>query len=67
MMSRLCHLSEVTLKANQSHHVSSICCDLTIVLSQYASITLPFQIVFNGRWPRMSLYIEKGLMMSKPG
>ncbi len=34
----------------------------TIILSQYTSITLPFQIVFNDGWPSMSLYIEKGLM-----
>ncbi len=33
-----------------------------VVLSQYASITLPFQIVFNGGWSSMSLYIEKGLV-----
>ncbi len=33
-----------------------------IVLSQYTSITLPFQIVFSGGWSSMSLYIEKGLM-----
>ncbi len=35
---------------------------LPIVFSQYTSITLSFQIVFNGGWPSMSLYIEKGLM-----
>ena len=34
----------------------------SLVLSQYTSITLPFQIVFNSGWPSMSLYIEKGLL-----
>ena len=35
---------------------------MSLVLSQYTSITLPFQIVFNGGWSSMSLYIEKGLL-----
>ena len=39
----------------------------TLVLSQYASITLPFQIVFNGGWSSMSLYIEKGLLGASLG
>ena len=30
-------------------------------LSQYTSISLPFQTVFNGGWSSMSLYNEKGL------
>ena len=34
----------------------------SIVLFQYASVTLAFQIVFNGGWSSMSLYIEKGLI-----
>ncbi len=34
-----------------------------IVLAQYASITLPFQIVFDGGWSSMGLYIEKRLMI----
>ncbi len=33
-----------------------------LVLFQYASITLPFQTVFNGGWSSMSLYTEKGLL-----
>ncbi len=33
----------------------------TLVLSQYTSISLPFQTVFNGGWSSMSLYNEKGL------
>ncbi len=37
----------------------------SLVLSQYASITLPFKIVFNGGWSSMSLYIEKGLLSFK--
>ncbi len=36
-----------------------------IVLSQYTSISLPFQTVFNGGWSSMSLYNEKGLMMGR--
>ncbi len=35
----------------------------TLVLSQYTSITLPFQTVFNGGWSSMSLYNEKGLLL----
>ena len=35
---------------------------ILIVLSQYTSITLSFQIGFNGGWSSMSLYTEKGLM-----
>ena len=35
-----------------------------LVLSQYATITLPFQTVFNDGWSSMSLYIEKGLLCS---
>ena len=34
----------------------------TIVLSQYTTITSPFQTVFNGGWSSMCQYIEKGLM-----
>ncbi len=37
-------------------------CAYSIVLSQYTSITLPFQTVFNGGWSSMSLYNEKGLI-----
>ncbi len=34
---------------------------MSLVLSQYTSITLPFQIMAGGA--NMSLYIEKGLLL----
>ncbi len=37
-------------------------CSITIVLSQYTGISLPFQTVFNGGWSSLSLYNESGLM-----
>ncbi len=45
---------------------SSIGPNFKIVLSQYTSITLPIPIVLNGGWSSMSLYIEKGLMITIP-
>ncbi len=37
--------------------------DHVLVLSQYTSITLPFQIGLNGGWSSMSLHTEKGLLL----